>query len=60
MHLAATVPEVSANGNPFEPNRFEACEPVILRGLCAHWPIIRATKGRFDTLAEYLRATQPG
>lgn len=60
MHLAATVPEVSANGNPFEPNRFEACEPVILRGLCAHWPIIRATKGRFDTLAEYLRAMDTG
>jgi hypothetical protein len=46
-------------GRDLEPERFQreivqACRPVVLRGLVADWPVVRAARGSPHDLKEYL------
>ena len=36
------------------------CEPVILRGLCADWPVTKAAAESRDALASYLASRESG
>lgn len=35
-------------------------EPVVFRGLCSHWPIVRAANGEFDAAEQYLLSHYAG
>lgn len=52
-------------GRDLTPERFrlevvEACEPVVMRGLVAEWPVVRAAQGSPTRLREYLAAFDVG
>src|SRR3954454_2737330 len=58
------VPTEIAAGN-LTPARFQqeiipGCEPVIIRGLVAEWPVVEAARGSAGRLKEYLAAFDAG
>lgn len=54
------VREASAGGLRLERRELEACEPFVIRGLCAHWPSVGGTGRPFDWLASYLTGMDTG
>jgi hypothetical protein len=56
--MTAVVQEIDGSSVPdresFRAKVIEACEPVVLRGLCRDWPATRAAEQPWDELAAYL------
>jgi hypothetical protein len=38
----------------------EPCQPVVMRGVCAHWPVVRAAGQSWDSLSHYLARFDSG
>lgn len=51
------VRELAASGWPID---LESCEPLVIRGLCAHWPSVGGSGRPFDWLAHYLAGMDTG
>ena len=52
-------------GRDLTPKRFqrevvEGCQPVVLRGLVAEWPVVQAARGSAARLKDYLAAFDVG
>ena len=56
--MTAVVQEIDRSSVPdresFRAKVIEACEPVVLRGLCRDWPATRAAERSWEELAAYL------
>jgi hypothetical protein len=49
-----------SDADSFRATVAENCQPVVLRGLCADWPVIRAATQSWETLSSYLIALDSG
>jgi hypothetical protein len=62
--MTAVVQEIEGSSVPdretFRTKVIEACEPVVLRGLCRDWAATRAAEKSWDELATYLRRFDSG
>jgi hypothetical protein len=56
--MTGVVQEIDGSSAPdresFRAKVIEACEPVVLRGLCRDWPATRAAEQSWEELAAYL------
>jgi hypothetical protein len=43
-----------ADADSFRANVAERCEPVVLRGLCSDWPVVKAVERSWSSLADHL------
>jgi hypothetical protein len=58
-------PPTEINGSELEPGRFQQeitqnCRPVVIRGLVADWPAVRAATASPDTFKDYLGTFDAG
>jgi hypothetical protein len=56
LNIDRTIPEVSAeNPGQLPDGIFESGEPLVLKGLVRHWPVVQAARDSVSAVDDYLR-----